>query len=131
MPCHACGGVLTLDIGQFIDRGRLWWDTSGSCQSCDTVWCEEDSGRVTPDAIRQALLARHGSARLRLTEPEASSAPILRALREAHDVTLTQAKALADELKATGLTGTLVEMELLADRLRQRSVMAAVEQPGC
>ncbi|MFB7368904.1 hypothetical protein ACFC0D_03540 [Streptomyces sp. NPDC056222] len=52
---------------------------------------------------------------------------VLRALREMYGLTLMQAKALADELKMAGLVGTLVEMELTAAQLRQRSVGAAVE----
>ncbi|MFE5942037.1 hypothetical protein [Streptomyces sp. NPDC056480] len=125
--CDACGGVLTRDVGQFIDRGRLWWGTEGACRSCPLAWCEEDSGGETPEEIRQALLSEHGPARLWLIAPETSPVAVLRALREVHGVTLAQAKALADDLKTTGLTGTLVEMELVAARLRQRSVMAAVE----
>ncbi|MFF3020923.1 hypothetical protein [Streptomyces sp. NPDC057939] len=125
--CDACGGVLTRDMGQFIDRGLLCWGTEGACQSCTIAWCEEDSGGETPEEIRQALLSEHGPARLRLIEPEIDPVAVLRALREMHGLTLTQAKALADELKTTGLMGTLVEMELIAARLRQRSVMAAVE----
>ncbi|MFI1658312.1 hypothetical protein ACH4ZU_25875 [Streptomyces sp. NPDC020472] len=125
--CDACGGVLTRDIGQFIDRGRLWWGSEGACQSCAVAWCEQDSGGETPEEVRQALLSEHGPARLRLMAPEASPVAVLRALREAHGLTLTQAKALAGELKTTGLVGTLVEMEFIAARLRQHSVRAAVE----
>ncbi|MEU3778671.1 hypothetical protein AB0F11_36810 [Streptomyces sp. NPDC032472] len=44
-----------------------------------------------------------------------------------HDLTLAQARTLAEELRTTGLVGTLVEMELMAGRLRQRSVSAVVE----
>ncbi|MEU9663546.1 hypothetical protein [Streptomyces chartreusis] len=125
--CDACGGVLTRDIGQFIDCGRLWWGTEGACQSCTVAWCEQDSGGETPEEIRQALLSERGPARLRLIVPETSPVAVLRAFREVHGLTLTQAKALADELKTTGLVGTLVEMEFIAARLRQRSVRATVE----
>jgi ribosomal protein L7/L12 len=129
--CDACGGVLTRDIGQFIDRGCLWWGTEGACQSCTVAWCEQDSGSETPEEIRQALLSEHGPARLRLIGPETSQVAVLRALREVRGLTIMQAKALADELKSTGLVGTLVEMELMAAQLRQRSVRAAVETQSC
>ncbi|WP_406375687.1 hypothetical protein OG788_39070 [Streptomyces sp. NBC_00647] len=125
--CDACGGVLTRDIGQFIDHGRLWWGTEGACQSCTVAWCEQDSDGRTPEEIRHALLSEHGPARLRLMGPQTSPVAILRALREKNGLTLTQAKALAAELKATGLVGTLVEMEFIAARLRQHSIRAAVE----
>ncbi|WP_254047292.1 hypothetical protein [Streptomyces aureus] len=129
--CDACGGVLIRGMGQFIDRGLLCWGTEGVCTSCTVAWCEEDSGGETPEEIRQALLSEHGAARLRLMGPETSPVAVLRALREVPGLTLTQARAWADELKSTGLVGTLVEMELIAARLRQRSVRVAVETSPC
>ncbi|MGW2050322.1 hypothetical protein ACWCPF_34885 [Streptomyces sp. NPDC001858] len=126
-PCEACGGMLTCDTGQFIDRGRLWWGTEGTCQTCPAAWCEQDSGGATPEEIRQALLKEHGPARLRLVEPEASRVTVLRVLREVHELSLAQARAMAEELRTTGLVGTLVEMELIAAQLRQRSVAVTVE----
>ncbi|MFI8007872.1 hypothetical protein [Streptomyces sp. NPDC086010] len=125
--CDDCGGVLIRDIGQFIDGGQVWWGTEGRCQACPTAWCEQDGGGTTPEEIRQALLAKHGPARLRLAGPESSLVPFLHALRETHGLSLAQARAMADELKATGLVGTLVEMELVAAGLRRRSVAATVE----
>ena len=126
--CEACGGVLIRDTGQFIDRGRLWWGAEGTCQTCPVAWCELDSGGETPEEIRQALLAEHGPARLRLTEPEASLVTVLRALREVHELSLARARTMADELRTSGLVGTLVEMELIAARLRHRSVAVSVEK---
>jgi hypothetical protein len=125
---RACGGVLILDTGEFIDRGRLWWGTEGTCQTCPVAWCEQDSGDETPEEIRQALFAEHGPARLRLTEPEVGLVPVLRALRKVHGLSLAQARATSDELRTIGLVGTLVEMELIAARLRHHSVAARVEK---
>ncbi|MFG2905725.1 hypothetical protein ACGF13_11770 [Kitasatospora sp. NPDC048286] len=125
--CSDCGGVLTRDVGQFIDRGQVWWGTEGRCRSCPAAWCEQDSGGPTPEEVRQALLAEHGPARLRLAGPESSLVPVLHALREIHGLSLTQARAMAHELRTTGLVGTLVEMELVAAGLRCRSVAAVVE----
>ncbi|MFD9068053.1 hypothetical protein ACFVZ3_41825 [Kitasatospora purpeofusca] len=125
--CEDCGGVLIRDIGQFIDGGQLWWGTEGRCRTCPHAWCEQDTGAVTPEGIRQALLAEHGAARLRPAVPGASTVAVLRALREIHGLSLGQARALADELMTTGLTGTLVEMELMAAALGRRSVAVTVE----
>ncbi|MEV0194141.1 hypothetical protein AB0I39_37170 [Kitasatospora purpeofusca] len=126
--CEDCGGALVRDTGQFIDSGQLWWGSEGSCRSCPAAWCDEDSGPVTPEHIRQALLAAHGPVRLRLAGPPGSGlVPVLRALREVHGLSLVQARAMADELRTVGLTGTLVEMEFLAAGLRRRSVMATVD----
>ncbi|MGW4890897.1 hypothetical protein ACWEQL_01305 [Kitasatospora sp. NPDC004240] len=130
-PCESCGGELVRDIGQFIYGGRLWWGTEANCRTCHVAWCEEDTGGGTPEEIRRLLLAAHGSARLRLTGPGEGQVAVLRALREMRDVTIHQAKALAAELRANGLVGTLVEMEFMAARLRERAigVTVAVEAP--
>ncbi|MFD4829800.1 hypothetical protein ACFWPV_08060 [Streptomyces uncialis] len=126
-PCEACGGILIRDTGQFLDQGTLWWGTEGTCRSCPAAWCEQDSGGATPEEIRQALLTEHGPARLRLTAPEANRVTVLRVLREVHELSPAQARAQAGELRTSGLVGTLVEMELIAARLRDRSVAVTVE----
>jgi hypothetical protein len=125
--CNDCGGALTCDIGQFIERGQVRWGIEGRCRTCPTAWCEQGSGTTTPEEVRQALLAEHGTARLLLAGPEPSLVPLLRALREMHGLSLTQARAIARELRTTGLTGTLVEMEFVAAGLRRRSVAVTIE----
>ncbi|KOV26928.1 hypothetical protein ADK60_20450 [Streptomyces sp. XY431] len=119
---------MILDTGQVIDRGRPRWGTEGHCQGCPAAWCDQDSDCRTPEEIRRLLLAEHGPARLRPTAPEASAVPVLRALREVHDLSLAQARSMADELRTTGLVGTFVETELVAARLRHHSAKATVEQ---
>ncbi|WP_078964570.1 hypothetical protein, partial [Streptomyces sp. H036] len=90
-------------------------------------WCEQDSGPVTPENIRQALLQAHGTARLRLSGEAPELVPVLRALRNARELALGAARAQAAELAETGLTGTLVEMEILATHLRRRAITVVVE----
>ncbi|MCF3180223.1 hypothetical protein IPZ70_09760 [Streptomyces polychromogenes] len=119
------------DVGQFFDRGRLRWGTEGRCENCSRGWCEEDSGPVTPEHIRQALLQAHGPSRLRLSAEVPSLVPVLKALRDAGDgLSLGEARARASELAAGGLVGTLVEMEVLAVHLRARAVAVTVEPAG-
>lgn len=125
--CEACGGVLSLDLGQFIYDQQLWWGTSGECTACPNAWREEDTGGTTPPHIRDALLAEHGPAQLHLAEAEPHLLPALQALREVLHLSLSQARAMADTLQETGLTGTLVETELIADGLRRRSVAITIE----
>ncbi|MFB7513024.1 hypothetical protein [Streptomyces sp. NPDC056144] len=125
--CSACGGTTTCDVGQFFDNGMLCWGTEGQCADCPNGWCEQDSGPVTPESIRQALLQAHGAARLRLSEDTPNLVPVLQALRRARDMPLAEARTLATRLTETGLVGTLVEMEILAVHLRQRAVAVSVE----
>ncbi|MFE7127242.1 hypothetical protein [Streptomyces sp. NPDC057617] len=125
--CERCGGVRTSDIGQFIEHGRLSWGSDGRCDDCRDGWCEQDSGPVTPEYIRQALLQAHGPAQLRLTEEKPRLALVMKALREAQELTLGEARARAAQLAASGLVGTLVEMEFLAIHLREQAVAVAVD----
>ncbi|MFI6583195.1 hypothetical protein [Embleya sp. NPDC050493] len=86
-----CGSAAVRQVNQFIDNGELWWDTEFSCDGCGTYLCE-DSGRGTaPDDVREALLAVHGPARLRLVHPVPSLLPALKVFREVSAVSLSQA----------------------------------------
>ncbi|WP_327422562.1 hypothetical protein OG763_21855 [Streptomyces sp. NBC_01230] len=125
--CDACGGVLILDVGQYIDHGQLWWGTEGACTACPNGWCEQDTGGATPEEIRNALLVEHGPAQLRLADDASSLVPVLRVLREMLRLPLGQARVMASALQETGLVGTLVEMELIADGLQHRSVATTIE----
>ncbi|MEV5204687.1 hypothetical protein [Streptomyces sp. NPDC053720] len=126
--CASCGGELVRDVGQFIDRGRLQWGVEGQCQACPNAWCEMDTGPA-PEEIRQALLTKHGAARLCLANKEASLVPVLRALREMHHLSLSEARLVAADLRAVGLVGTFVEIAYLAEGLRNRSVTVTVIRP--
>ncbi|GHB51547.1 hypothetical protein GCM10010377_48240 [Streptomyces viridiviolaceus] len=119
--CATCDGVLVRDVGQFIDRGRLSWGVEGRCRLCSDAWCEMGEGPA-PEEIRQALMAEHGTTRLRLATREAGLVPVLRALREVCHLSLGEARLAAADLTGVGLVGTSVEMAHLAEGLRKRSV---------
>jgi hypothetical protein len=123
--CESCGGELICDVGQFIDRGQLRWGVEGRCQDCPTAWCETGTGSA-PEVIRQALLTKHGAARLRFANQDASLVPVLRALRERQHLSLSEARRMATDLKEGGLVGTSVEMAYLAEALRSRSVTVTI-----
>ncbi|WP_328626315.1 hypothetical protein OHA88_18380 [Streptomyces sp. NBC_00353] len=125
--CGDCGGVLILDVGQYIDHGQLWWGTEGACTACPNRWCEQDTGGATPEEIRNALLVQHGPAQLRLADDASSLVPVLRVLREILRLPMDGARVMASALQETGLVGTLVEMEFIADGLQRRSVATTIE----
>ncbi|NEA64410.1 hypothetical protein G3I56_17910 [Streptomyces sp. SID12488] len=114
-------------LNQFINHGELWWDAEFSCDSCGTYLCEQAGQGPAPDDVREALLAVHGPARLRLAEPVSSLVPALKAFREAEAVSLSQARELADRLSHEGVVGTLSEMQLLRTRLRLRGVPVDID----
>jgi hypothetical protein len=119
--CANCDGVLVRDLGQLIERGQLRWGVEGRCEACTNAWCETGAGPA-PEEVRQALLAEHGAARLRLATKETSLVPVLRVLREMHHLSLDEARLTAADLMGAGLIGTSVEMAHLAEGLRTRSI---------
>ncbi|OEJ97723.1 hypothetical protein J116_000215 [Streptomyces thermolilacinus SPC6] len=113
-----------------MERGVARWSIETGCEDCPHGGCEQGCGRV-PEYVRQALLRSHGPVRLRPQGEPPRTAVVMRALREAFPALPPEtARALADELAGPGLTGTLVEMEHLAGRLRARSVTVVVEPLG-
>ncbi|MFH8520682.1 hypothetical protein ACH4CE_37820, partial [Streptomyces gelaticus] len=61
-------------------------------------------------------------------DDESSLVPVLRVLREMFRLSLGQARVMASLLQETGLVGTLVEMEFVADGLQRRSVATKIER---
>ncbi|MET9398781.1 hypothetical protein [Kitasatospora sp. NPDC002965] len=123
--CDSCGGELVRDVGQFIEQGRLRWGAEGQCQDCPNAWCETDTGSA-PEEIRQALLTKHGAARLRLANQDASLVPVLRALREMQHLSPGEARRMTTDFKEVGLVGTSVEVAYLAQGLHNRSVAVTI-----
>ncbi|MEU7743519.1 hypothetical protein [Nonomuraea sp. NPDC049158] len=124
--CDGCGGTLVRQVNQFIHRDQLWWDAEFSCASCGAAGCEHSGPGQAPENVRSALLAEHGPSRLCVVGPVSSLASVVKVVREVSQVSLPQARELADKLTDTGLVGTLAEMELLRTRLRSRGVTAEV-----
>lgn len=125
--CDACGGTVVRDVGQFFEGGALGWGSEGHCEDCSHGWCEQDSGPVTPEDIRQVLLQAHGAVRLRLSGRTPRAVGALRALRGTREVSLAAARVQAAQLAGDGLVGTLVEMEILAVHLRRQNIAVDIE----
>ncbi|MGW2658474.1 hypothetical protein ACWC1D_33105 [Streptomyces sp. NPDC001478] len=125
--CEACGSPLTVELGEYIERGRVRWSITGQCTGCSHAWCEQGVAGPTAARIRDALLIEHGPVRLHLTDAEPNLVAVMRALRDALHVPLPEARARATTLRTTGLVGTRVEMEFLAEALRRRSIATGLD----
>ncbi|MYS84046.1 hypothetical protein GTZ85_28425 [Streptomyces sp. SID5474] len=115
-------------MNQFIDHGELWWDAEFSCNGCGAHLCEHAGRGTAPDEVREALLAAHGPATLRLPHPVPSLLPALKVLREVSAVSLSQARELVEKLSHDGVAGTLPEMEFLKTRLQLRGVPVDIDR---
>jgi hypothetical protein len=117
-PCPDCDALIRGVPGQAIVNGRLAWSISVECDRC-SFRTEECGWDELPDGLRQLLLDRDGTARLRV-EPEIGVTlrlPILRVLRR-DGISLNEASETYTRLTGVGITGTTAEMQLLASRLR-------------
>ncbi|GGV44075.1 hypothetical protein GCM10010495_72140 [Kitasatospora herbaricolor] len=115
-------------MNQFVLHDELWWDSEFSCAACGSYCCEHAGPGTAPDHVRQALLAAHGPAGLRLTGPLTAPVAAMKAFRETMSVSLLRARELVAELSQDGFTGTVPEMEHLASLLRRRGVPVEVSR---
>ena len=125
--CDSCGDeAASQELGQVLRGGRVCWDAEFRCPACEAAACLGFGTGETPLWVREPLLARHGTVRLRLTGPPPERVAVLRAVREASAGTLPQALEAARQLAGEGLPGTLPEAAWLRERLAARGVAAEV-----
>ena len=108
-------------------QGRLEWTVSTRCPVCANA--TEECGRGdSPELIRQALVDAHGWSRIVPGQPAPSPVAVMKVLREAGSgpITLADARERAAQLLTGGHRGTRVELELLAQRLRDAGVAVEV-----
>ncbi|MFC9227411.1 hypothetical protein ACFTZI_00180 [Streptomyces decoyicus] len=88
-----------------------------------------DCGQVLPARLRARLLAEHGPATLHVPNASVERVTVMRVLRAALGVGLTEAKAVAGQALAGVFSGTLPEIEYLARKLRGAGVDAVAVRP--
>jgi hypothetical protein len=114
---------------QLIRDNRLRWELEWNCRTCGTVSDDGDWGPAPAD-LREELLAQHGVHRLRLDGGESGGVSVLSIFREVFGASLGDAQAAASRLRRAGHDGTLVEAELLRDRLREHGIHSAITRAG-
>ncbi|MGW4693075.1 hypothetical protein ACWEO1_11900 [Kitasatospora cineracea] len=119
-----CGAWGRREVGQVVRGGRLGWDAEFRCGACGDGGCLGSGGEDAPDWVRGALLERYGPVLVRLVGAGADRGAVLRVLRAAWPVTLSQAAGLLRQLAGDGLAGTPAEAAWLCGRLAERGVAA-------
>jgi hypothetical protein len=123
--CASCSGPTSAKTYQLIVGKRLQWVLFHECPDGDE---EEFGWDETPPQLRQAILEQCGTYRLRLTqEPGSRKVAVLKVLRDTGR-SLSEASAALTELLGPGIAGTDVELQLLADRLREAGVEAVAQR---
>ncbi|MFI9788387.1 hypothetical protein ACIHEI_33485 [Kitasatospora sp. NPDC051984] len=121
-----CGAEARQDVGQALRGGELCWDAELYCRACGAGSCLGFGTGEAPPWVRDPLIAQHGTVRLRLIDPAAGRVAVLRTVREAWGLELSQARELAEQLAGDGLAGTLPEAAWLRERLAARGVPAEI-----
>jgi hypothetical protein len=124
VPCDTCSGEAMCEVVQRIDGDRLQWTRDCHCSRCGAATAEVGWDE-TPADIRVALLDRWGAARVMATEKPVPEVPALRVFRRT-GASIPEARTSVALLTGDGVTGTYVEMELLAQRLRDQAVAVRV-----
>ncbi|MFE3029066.1 hypothetical protein [Nocardia tengchongensis] len=120
-PCIQCRAPTTSTVTEALVGEDHRWDIDGDCSSCGATWA--DCGYQQPlTGFREAILTANGPTVLELGVTSSSLATVMRALRLTRSMSPAQAKAIAEELRETGLEGTRIEMEILARLLRDSGV---------
>ncbi|WAZ25872.1 hypothetical protein STRCI_007398 [Streptomyces cinnabarinus] len=123
-PCPECGAELECHGVQALVTGRPRWDVESVCSACGFALAA--CGGELPVERREQLLAVHGPARLRVSDPRARHVLIMRVLRAGTGLDLVSAKAEARRVVSGEYSGTSAEMEYLAGKLRACGVGVAV-----
>lgn len=123
--CIECGSLIEVTIVEVLTAGTHRWDIEGDCPGCGCRWNE--SGSLTPPiGMRTAILDANGPSALEVAAGSATPVVVMQALRKVRALSLTEARAQAEELCSGGLEGTRVEMEVLAIALRAAGAIVSI-----
>lgn len=134
--CENCNAKAQCDVSESLRDGKRRWDMECSCPVCGNLWHTGGPG-TSPNFVHAAIISANGETEIHLSGDDSRGAALLKTLREVHDITLTEAKQMADTLRSSGLRGTLVDVELMASKLRKsgfqvritRAAMAQASPP--
>jgi hypothetical protein len=127
--CSDCESCALHHGGQAIVHGVLRWDVEVECTECGRLLHTGGPGEA-PEELRQALLTEHGAATLRVTSEPLGTVNSLKAARDTFDVPLSDVRAVLEQLRSNGLTGTFIEMKFLAIKLEAAGMETTIPEPS-
>ncbi|MEU5404563.1 hypothetical protein [Nocardia asteroides] len=124
--CIECRSLIEVTVAEVLTAGTQQWDIAGDCPECGFCWHECGYPAPLP-GMRAAILAANGPTDLQLAAGSASPATVMQALRKVTALSLVEARATAEEVSSRGLSGTRVEMEVLAVALRAAGAIVTTQ----
>ncbi|WP_073379984.1 hypothetical protein [Nocardiopsis flavescens] len=124
--CPGCGGTRTWEAAQSVEGRRLCWTLDRHCAACGVQSCDRGRGPA-PEAVRAAVVARHGTHLLRLEDPGARGGTVPKVFRDVFDLSLAGTARAAAALRGDGYEGTHPEVRLLAALLAAAGLPAVID----
>jgi len=127
--CGDCGDPCTGWAVQLTRGGRLRWEIEWACDACGIS--HHGAWGPAPAEVRSEILAQHGPYCVKLTGREYRGGGILKAFRDAFDLSIREAQESSRKLKRCGYEGTFVEVCFLSDLLRKEGILSDISPGVC
>ena len=123
--CDNCNQIININIQQTVINQSLKWSISYLCPFCNTAIESDDFG-FPPDDIRQAILAEEEQYQLLIKQPELNKVKTVKVLRDALDISITEASEILKRFPQPIVNGTRMEMIYLQEILKFEDIEAEV-----
>ncbi len=123
--CDNCNKIININIQQTVINKRLRWSISSVCPFCSTAIESDDIG-FPPDDIRKIILAEEGKYQLLIKQPKFNKVKTVKVLRDALEMSITEASNILKLLPQPIIDGTKMEMIYLQKLLELEGIEAEV-----
>lgn len=124
--CPRCGEPNGLRIGQLARQGKLRWYETVNCANCN-LRSEADGIGIAPQRLREKLIEANGVWQVIVNEPK-SNAKVVKVLRDALALEMTEAAQIAKGLPGVVYTGTKGEASWLIGLLEISGEQALLQR---
>lgn len=125
--CPDCQKEIDVYCGQYAYFGQLMWHASFNCFYCGNV-IEEDGIGMPPEDIRKAILSSEGRWTLEVWETGDRATLTIKIIREALQLSRSDAIMLKKKIPGKVLTGTQAEIHRLQQLLEVRDIQSSLSR---
>ncbi|AFY56835.1 hypothetical protein Riv7116_4414 [Rivularia sp. PCC 7116] len=123
--CDECKKKINISVQQTVMNQRLRWSISYICPFCSSMIESDDIG-FPPDDIRQLILAEEGEYQLFIKQPELNKVKAVKVLRDALEISITEASNILKLFPKPIVNGTKIEIFYLQKLLECEGIEAEV-----
>jgi DNA-directed RNA polymerase subunit RPC12/RpoP len=122
--CGNCDREIQMLVGQSVFDKKLIWHLSYNCPDCGETIELDDTGAI-PDEFREEILAKEGNYSIVL-EKEKCATVATKILREAMELSLTEAIKLKKKMPGSVFIGTKAETDQLRHFLAAKGLKHSI-----